>query len=231
MTVKWLDWPLGILAFGLLLAANSPVQAQQQTDQAPVSTTEANRDSLPDAPVSHLDSSRSPARHLTFGDRFDLYFHSMISPETVVGPAFGAAIDQGLNTPKEWGQGSEGYARRFASSYGRAAISRTIRFGVAAVDHEDPRFARSDASGVWPRTKSAILRTFITRTDTGSRIPAFSVFAGAYGSAFISNTWYPQSQSDAPHALERGSVSIATTAGWNVFHEFWPDIRNKFHHK
>jgi hypothetical protein len=58
-------------------------------------------------------------------------------------------------------------------------------------------------------------------------MPAFSRFAGVYGAAFIANAWEPPSQADAGHALQRGSTALASSVGWHIVEEFWPDIRRK----
>ena len=129
------------------------------------------------------------------------------------------------------GQGAEGYGRRLASGYGRRFISHTIRFGFAAVDGEDPRFRPSGEGGVWHRMRHAIVGTFASQTESGSQMPAFSRFAGIYGAAFISNAWYPESRANASHALAQGSTTLASSIGWNIVREFWPDIRKAFHNK
>lgn len=170
-----------------------------------------------------------PARRLTLDERLHIYTHSLTSLESVLGPAFGAAVNQARNEPPEWGQGTDAYAVRFASGYGRMLIGHTIRFGVAALDHEDPRFYPSGKTGFWPRTKSAVVHVFIAPTDSGGEIPAFSRFAAIYGAAFISNAWYPSSRADTYHALLRGSTALSANIGWNVLKEFWPDIRH--HHR
>ena len=100
-----------------------------------------------------------------------------IRPYTVVGPALGAGIGQWEDEPPGWGQGGDGYAS-LASGVGRSVISETIRFGFAAADGEDPRYHRSNDSGVWPRARHAIAETFTSHTESGARIPAFSRFAG-----------------------------------------------------
>jgi hypothetical protein len=109
-------------------------------------------------------------------------------------------------------------------------IGRTIRFGVAAIDHEDPRFHPSNETRFWRRVRSTTIHYFITRTDSGSEIPTFSRFAGTYGAAFISNAWYPPSRADTSHALLRGSSALGASLGWDILQEFWPDIKNVLHH-
>jgi len=170
------------------------------------------------------------ARRLTFGERLQLYRRSMTSYETVLDPLFGAAVNQARNEPPEWGQGGDAFAVRFASGYGRCIIGRTIRFAVAASDHEDPRFRPSDEKGFWRRTRTAVAYVFVARTDAGTQIPAFSRFAGTYGAAFISNAWYPASRANTSHALLRGTTAFSATVAWNVFREFWPDIKDHVFH-
>ena len=164
---------------------------------------------------------------LTFQDRLHLYISSFKKPDSVLAPAFGALVGQARNEPPEWGQGGDALVVRFASGYGRLVVGRTIRFAVAAADGEDPRSDVSNLPGFWPRVHYAIVHTFVARNESGMEMPAFSRFAGVYGSAFIANAWYPPSRSNTSHALRRGTYSLGTAVGWNVFREFWPDIKKR----
>ena len=188
---------------------------------------QAARKELPDAP------RRLPlqARRLTLNERVRIYRHSIFNPDSALGPSFGAALGQANNEPPEWGQGTSGYGTRLASGYGRLVINRTIRFGVAALDHEDPRFHYSNETGFWRRFRYASVHYVMARSDDGGRMPAYSRFAGAYGAAFIANAWYPESRANTGHALMRGSTALAAGYAWNVFREFWPDIKKAIHHR
>ena len=194
----------------------------QQTSQPSASST------LPDAPSAQKQDYTSPklsyipVQDLTFRDRARIYRQILIRPYTVVGPAFGAAIGQAENEPPGWGQGGEGYGKRFASGMARQFISESIRFGVAAADGEDPRYHLSGETGFWPRTKHVIAETFTSETAGGHRIPAYSRFAGIYGAAFISNAWYPDNRATAGYALRRGSTAFASSLGFHMFEEFMP---------
>lgn len=199
------------------------LRAQEVSDPNAASHDRSDSSSLPDAPKPNRIPKH--AARLTFHERLAIYGREAASPTSVISPAVGAAINQARNEPPEWGQGASAYGDRFASGFGQLLINRTIRFGVAAVDHEDPRFHLSNETGFWRRARSAALQTVIARTDSGRQIPAFSRFAGAYGAAFIANEWYPPARSTVGHALKMGSISLSTSAGWNVFREFWPDIK------
>lgn len=195
----------------ILFALSLTAAAHAQQNQPTPSPTDATRMDV--NTTTNLDEQQAPqypqipvrAKGLTFGDRLDLYTHSILNPGTVIGPAFGAAI----------------------TGYGRMLISRTIRFGVAAVDHEDPRFIRSNEAGFWRRARFVTNHFFVARTDSGSQIPAFSRFAGTYGTAFISNAWYPESRANSYHAMQRGTTALSAGFGWNMLREFWPDIKQR----
>lgn len=206
---------------GLFLALAS-IQAQEPSRQSA-----AGEPALPDAPSAQRQAYSPkppyiPIQDLTFRDRVRIYRQTLIRPYSVVGPAFGAAIGQAKNEPPGWGQGGEGYAKRFASGMGRQFISESIRFGVAAADGEDPRYHLSGETGFWLRTKHVIAETFTSETAGGHRIPAYSRFAGTYGAAFISNTWYPDNRATAGYALRRGSTALASSLGFHMFEEFMP---------
>jgi hypothetical protein len=226
------------LALCTVLVAG-PASAQQGSAEGPavrhtaadedrdVRPTEASsreneaQSAMPDAPSAsqRLNSSRDS---LTFGERSRIYARSIFRPYTLVGPALGAGIGQPENEPPEWGQGGEGYARRFASGVSRHLIAETIRFGVAAADGEDPRYQRSGEAGVWARARHAVVETFTSQTSSGVRIPAFSRFAGTYGAAFISNMWYPDSRATTGWALRRGSTALGSSLAFHLFEEFMP---------
>lgn len=180
-----------------------------------------NGSSLPNAPSAYPQRS-SNVSALTFGDRVRIYRQAVLRPYTLVGPALGAGIGQWEDEPPEWGPASDGYARRFASGVGRSVIAETIRFGFAAADGEDPRYHRAQERGVWNRTRHVLTETFTSETAGGNRIPAFSRFAGVYGAAFISNTWYPESRATTGYALRRGSTALASSLGFHLFEEFVP---------
>ena len=206
----------------------------------PVQSVAQQGQNLPDTPAPKAGSDPPAQPHktksnsvdpLTFQERLRIYKHSFVHPEGILGPLMGAGVGQARNTPPEWGQGAEGFGRRLASGYGRSVISRTIALGVGTLDHEDYRYRPCHETGIWRRGWCATTQTFVSRTPDGGSMPAFSRFAGVYGAGFIANAWEPPSQKDAAHALERGSTALASSVGWHIFEEFWPDIRKKLLHR
>jgi hypothetical protein len=63
--------------------------------------------------------------------------------------------------------------------------------------------------------------------EHGGTTFAASRIAGAAGSAFAANAWYPDRLSTTRAAAERSGWSIVSDVGTNAFHEFWPDVKRK----
>jgi hypothetical protein len=141
----------------------------------------------------------------------------------------GAAFDQWRNNPPEWGQGAGGYGRRLASGFAGDSIAHSLRAGFAAIDHEDPRYTFAPMQGVWPRARYAFFHTFVSPLDGGGETFAFSLVAGDYGAAFISNAWYPKPYATAGHALGRGTTCLAIRILVNEMREFSPDVAKWAH--
>jgi len=168
---------------------------------------------------------------LTLHTRFKMYVHGTVSPVSLIGPAVGAGFGQWNNNPEQWGQGMAGYGRRFGSGVARNTIANTIAFGVAAIDHEDPRFMPSHESSILKRATHTVAGTFVTHTDRGNRIPAYSRFIGAYSASFIANTWYPESKATVGGGFQRGTTALLSTVAWRLLLEFGPDVWGRLHHR
>jgi len=182
---------------------------------------------LPSAPSATPGAAASTSvdHSLTFAHRARLYGKSVFSPETIIGPALAAGVNQWENEPERWDQGGKGYARRFGSEVGTDVIGKTISFGFAAIDREDPRYFPSQDRSTWGRIKHGVVSSFVSPTASGRQIPAFSRFAGAYGAAFISNTWYPDDKATTSDAFKRGSTAFGAAVGFRVLSEFVPFLQ------
>jgi len=178
-------------------------------------------DGLPDAPSSHKAPLASK-RYLNFGERAHLYGAEVLQSNSIIAPGVGATFGQLQNSPQEWGPGGAIYARRVADGISRQAVAESIRFGLAAFDGEDPRYHRSEESGFFSRTRHVLVESFTSQTADGGRMPAFSKFAGAYGSAFLSTAWHPEARYDPNWALRRGSSAFAAGVGLQLVQEFIP---------
>ena len=180
------------------------------------------------------DGPQSDAAHsapvqfmpLTQSERLDNYLRGLVSVESVLRTAAAAGIRQAENGPEEWGQGAQGYGERFGSSFAQHVINRTLRYGISAALHEDNRYFVSGQTGFLRRTKYAIKSTFLARHDDGNQYFSFSRIGGDAGAAFISRIWQPPSTTSAVNGASSFGITIASDVGFNVFREFWPDLKS-----
>jgi hypothetical protein len=158
-----------------------------------------------------------------------LLYHgeSTYSPSAILGIAAYAGVLQEIDSPKEWGQGGGAYGKRFASTLGWSGIHSVLAFGLDSTLHQDPRYFRSQETGLWRRTKHALRGTLLTRTDSGGETFSTWRVGSAYGSAFLSNVWYPDRLNTVRWGLIQGSMTLGFGFVSNLGSEFWPDIRKK----
>lgn len=168
---------------------------------------------------------------LNLHEKFQLYMRQTYSASSMLIPAGFAAIDQIVDSPKEWGQDGQGYLNRLGTQRGQFQIGNLCAFGVGATLHEDPRFFPSGEHGMWRRTKYVMAHTLVARTDNGREQPAFGNYAGALGAAFFPSTWLPRSENSTTDSLKRTAMMLGMEVGVNMGVEFGPDDRRFFREK
>jgi hypothetical protein len=158
-----------------------------------------------------------------------LRFHarSAYGPWPLLAAAATAGAMQVSDSPREWGQGMEGYGKRLGSTLAYSGLRNALAFGLDAPLHQDPRYARSHETGFWNRMGHVIQGTVLTRKDSGGETFATWRFGSAYGAAFLSNKWYPDRLNTVNLGLSQGSVQIGFDLLTNVGSEFWPDVRHR----
>jgi hypothetical protein len=219
---------LSILAVALAFAAT--VHAQELTSN-PTTTVAPQVEPDPQDTKTPPVVSNSPRPHfapMNRDERFHHYLSNVFGYEVILRSAVGAGIRQANGIPEEWGGGTEGYARRFASGFGQHFVSGTLQYGISSVLHEDNRYFASGETGTFRRLTYAIKSTVLARHDNGNQYFSVSHVAGTAGGAFISRTWSPPSVSDAKHGAVSFGVSMSYAMGFNVFREFWPDVKRIF---
>lgn len=177
-------------------------------------------------------SLANDARPMSAGDKFKLFALNTVNPFQFVATAAWAGIEQAQDTYPSWGQGGEGYGKRYGALYADTASSNFFgTFMFPSMLRQDPRYFRKEHGGFGSRLGYAISRIVVTRTDHGGSAPNASLLLGSGSSAALGNLYYPNDQQDATHVMARWGINLATTAGFNVAREFWPDVSRKLFHK
>ncbi len=152
---------------------------------------------------------------------------SLDYPSYVLAGVF-ALIAQANNTNPSFGQGVEGFAKRYGTS---AADQIGGNFMTEAIWpsllHEDPRYFRKISGSIKGRLGYALTRTLVTRTDRGNWTFNAAEFLGNGTVAAIGNLYYPDGR-DFGDTMQRMFTQIGTDTISNVLKEFWPDIKRKF---
>jgi hypothetical protein len=187
----------------------------------------------PQADRSAAVSTPPPAQFvpMTRSERFRHYLVGTFGPESIFRAAASAGIGQARNVPKEWGGGAEAYGERFGNAFARHIIRGTLDYGASSVLHEDNRYFVSGETGFLRRTKYAVVSTFLARHDNGNRSFSFSRIGSAAGAAFISRAWQPRSTTTAGDGATSFGLTMGADVGFNVFREFWPDMKRHLHRK
>ncbi|MGA2375063.1 MAG: hypothetical protein ABSF72_06050 [Candidatus Sulfotelmatobacter sp.] len=164
-----------------------------------------------------------------------------------------SAISQAENSEPGYGQGWEGYGKRYASAFGDGTIENFMTSAVfPSLLHQDPRFFQKSDGGFARRAEYAASRIFVTRTDSGHRQFNYSEIFGSAVSATIStNTYHPRAfittrfdpttdtLTYVHNASSRTLPNTASVWGTQVLYdtitilikEFWPDVHHKMDNK
>jgi hypothetical protein len=150
------------------------------------------------------------------------FIFDAFGPYPIAGSAIAAGINQFSNSPPEWHQGVKGYARRFGSDFGIAAVGTSTRYGLSEAFKEDTLYYRCECTGVFPRLRHAVLSTLIARRgDDGHRVFSFPALVAPYAGAMTAvYGWYPD-RFGAKDAFRIGNYNLLAYAGGNVVLEFF----------
>jgi hypothetical protein len=165
------------------------------------------------------------AMPMTPGQKFQLFFKSQTDPWPFLLAGYVASYDQATDSFPEYGQGMEGYAKRYGAAWGDAFIGNF--FGNAVLPslwHEDPRYFQMGTGPVARRALWAATSTVWCRRDNGGWGPNYANLIGNLIGSAIANVYYPASERTAADTVTRSlTVSAEGIVGSEVI-EFWPDI-------
>lgn len=134
------------------------------------------------------------AAPLTAAQKFQLGWAQIIDPVVLVGTGIGAGYEQWRNHYPEFGQGVEGYAKRFGAGYADRASGVFIGHIITqSVFHQDPRYFYKGTGTIRARALYAIGTAFVRKGDNGRWQPDYSDVVGDLASGEISTLYYPAS--------------------------------------
>ena len=153
--------------------------------------------------------------------KFGMAFRAVTDPAAFLVVAGIAGAEQYHKTFPGYGQGAEGYAKRFGSAYADTVASKMLGSAVFAVlFHQDPRYFYRGSGSVRSRLTYAVMSAVICRGDNGRLQPSYSRILGGFAAAGISNLYKSPQDREVGLTLRNGLIVTAAAAGVNVMREF-----------
>ncbi len=164
--------------------------------------------------------------------KFQLAFRSSIDPFEFFAAGALAGYGQATDDQAGYGQGAQGYGKRFGAAYADSvdgALWGNAIFPVLL--HQDARYFRRGTGSFWSRFKYAVSTTVWTKNDNGTWGPNYSNVLGNIVAGGISNLYYPSDDRGVGLTFEGAATVTAEGALGSLGVEFWPDISRKLFHK
>ncbi len=159
---------------------------------------------------------------LTSKQKFELAWKTTIDPVTFAIVGGIAGVQQAENTFSGYGQGAQGYAKRYGASYADVAIGTFIGSAILpSLLKQDPRYFYKGTGSKRARILYAIANAVICKGDNGHWQPNYSNVLGNLAAGGISNLYYPsQNRNGATLTFENAAIGIGATAAANLVEEF-----------
>jgi len=162
------------------------------------------------------------AAPLNAKQKFQLGWKSLIDPVNLPVAALFAGVEQAQNSFSGYGQGAQGYGKRFGATYADF-VSGTL-FGsviLPAVFKQDPRYFYKGTGSRQSRILYAMVNAVICKGDNKRWQPNYSNMLGSLAAGGLSNLYYPASSRGVGLTFGNAALSIAGSAGVGVFQEFF----------
>jgi hypothetical protein len=183
-------------------------------------------------PTVDITDPHWPVKPLTPSQKFELFVEKAFDRFTFLKAAAGAGIGQARDKPEGFGQGGEGYARRYGAAFSSQVHSEFfVRFALPSLLHQDPRYFRQGQGPTGRRIGYALTRVVVTQGDNGRRQFNFSQVLGSLFSAALTNAYYPEEERRVGRTFAHAGRRLAISAALNVLKEFGPQLRRKMFKK
>ena len=167
-------------------------------------------------------SYRTDAVALAPKQKFELAWKTLGDPVSFGITGAIAGIEQAQNRFSGYGQGADGYAKRYGAAYADFATSTVIGSAILpSLFHQDPRYFYKGTGSTKSRLAYAIANSVICKGDNGHWQANYSAILGGLAAAGISNAYYPaKDRNGAGLTFENALIGIGATAAANIMQEF-----------
>ena len=158
---------------------------------------------------------------LTSKQKFELAWKTTVDPVSFGLTGAIAGIQQAQNDFSGYGQGAQGYGKRFGASYADFVVSTYIGGAMLpSLLKQDPRYFYKGSGSKRSRILYAIANSVICKGDDGHWQANYSSMLGSLAAGGISNLYYPADSRGAELTFENTLIGIGESAAVNVLQEF-----------
>ncbi|HLV87472.1 MAG TPA: carboxypeptidase-like regulatory domain-containing protein [Candidatus Sulfotelmatobacter sp.] len=155
--------------------------------------------------------------------KFELAWKANVNPYSFGIAAAIAGIEQADNAFSGYGQGAQGYAKRFGATYADFFVGTLIGGAILpSVLKQDPRYFYKGTGTRKSRFLYAMANAVICKGDNGKWQPNYSSVLGSLAAGGISNLYYPaKNRNGLGLTFENALIGIGGSAFTSVFQEFF----------
>jgi len=195
-----------------------PSRTEVAEDQIKVQEKQRVLGLVPNFFVSYL---RNPVP-LTSKQKFELAWKTAVDPVSFGMNGVVAGVQQAQNEFSGYGQGAQGYAKRYGASYADFFTGTFIGSAMLpSLLKQDPRYFYKGSGSKRSRILYAIANSVICKSDDGHWQASYSNILGSLAAGGISNLYYPAKNRDgAELTFENALIGIGESAAVNLLQEF-----------
>jgi hypothetical protein len=195
-----------------------PTRTEVAEEEIKVEEKQRVLGAIPNFYVSYVHD----AAPLSSKQKFKLAWKTVVDPFTFVVVGGAAGVEQAQNHFAGYGQGAQGYGKRFGAGYADTVAGTFIGSAILpSLLKQDPRYFYKGTGSQRSRFVYAVAAAFICKGDNGRWQTNYSNILGSLAAGGISNLYYPeQNRNGAGLTFENGAIGIGATAVANLFQEF-----------
>ena len=196
-----------------------PTRAEMAQDQVKAQEKQRVLGLVPNFYVSYVHN----AVRLTSKQKFELAWKTTVDPVTFGVNAAVAGIQQARNDFSGYGQGAQGYGKRYGASYGDFVASTIIGSAILpSLLKQDPRYFYKGTGSRRSRVLYALANSVICKGDDGHWEANYSSIFGSLAAGGISNLYYPAKDRNGVRlTFENTLIGVGESAAVNLLQEFF----------
>jgi hypothetical protein len=153
--------------------------------------------------------------------KFELAWKATVDPVNFGLTGAVAGIQQATDSWKSYGQGAQGYGKRFGANYADLVTSTFVGSAILpSLLKQDPRYFYKGTGSKRSRIFYALASSVMCKGDNGHWQANYSGILGGFASGGISNLYYPAADRGPELTVENALIGIGTNAAANILQEF-----------